>query len=86
MKHTVGFPQTVEEGKEGGREGAVQVHREGKLLHEYKSKERGGGMALAEAAASAMAMAAPLRKSAYFCEKYCKILFSFFPLFFLLHK
>ena len=27
-------------GGEGRREGAVQVHREGKLLHEYKSKER----------------------------------------------
>ena len=38
------------------------MHREGKLLHEYKSKERGegegGGMALA--AASAMAMASRL--------------------------
>ena len=30
-------------GKEGG---AVQVHREGKLLHEHKESER-GGMALA---------------------------------------
>ena len=48
----------MEEGRGGRREGAVQVHREGKLLHEHKSKERGeggGGMALAAAAASAMA-------------------------------
>ena len=57
-------------GKEGG---AVQVHREGKLLHEHKSKESergarrngiGGGDVDCDSADS--------------YEKYCKILSSFF--------
>ena len=39
LKRTVGVSADCG-GGEGRREGAVQVHREGKLLHEYKSKER----------------------------------------------
>ena len=56
---------------EEGGEGAVQVHREGKLLHEHKSKESeragrngiGGGDCDCDSADS--------------YEKYCKILSSF---------
>ena len=54
---------------EEGREGAVQVHREGKLLHEYKSKERkggaggGGGMALALRSASRLISTKNIAKS-----------------------
>ena len=44
--HAVGVSADCGGGKEGG---AVQVHREGKLLHEHKESER-GGMALAAAA------------------------------------
>jgi len=55
-------------GGEGRREGAVQVHREGKLLHEYKSKERkggggGGGMALALRSASRLISTKNIAKS-----------------------
>ena len=57
LKHTVGVSADCGGGEGRRREGAVQVHREGKLLHEYKSKERGegGGGGMALAAASAMA-------------------------------
>ena len=54
--------------RRGGREGAVQVHREGKLLHEYKSKERkggagAGGMALALRSASRLISTKNIAKS-----------------------
>ena len=66
----------------GEREGAVQVHREGKLLHEHKSKEsergaRRNGIGGGDDCDC---------DSADSYEKYCKILSSFFFSFFYINR